>query len=219
MAAPRPILLINPNSSQATTTMMLEIASSAIECRRNIIGATATRSPAMIVEPSALLACAPEVLEIALARAGSCGGLIVAAFGDPGLAEIRARISIPSVGIGESAFIAAAQGGRRFGVATTTPALATQIDALPAALGLQPQYTGSRFTEGDPHDLITDPSRLRAALAEAVRLCVEQDGAEAVIIGGGPLGRAAAELQPTFAVPIIAPIPAALTRLIGIIGR
>ena len=172
----------------------------------------------MIVEPAALLASASEVLEIALAHEKTCDGLIVAAFGDPGLPEIRARLSIPSVGIGESAMMKAAQGGRRFGVATTTPALARQIDALPTILGLQIQYTGSRFTEGDPHVLTAEPCRLRAAIVQAVRLCVEQDGAEAVIIGGGPLGQVAAEVRPIFTLPIIVPIPAAVTRLVGMLA-
>jgi Asp/Glu/hydantoin racemase len=172
----------------------------------------------MIVEPAALLASAPEVLEIALANASTCDGFIVSAFGDPGLVEIRRRIPMPVVGIGESAVIAAAQGGRRFGIATTTPALAAKIDALPAAVGLQSQYTGSRFTEGDPHDLTARPSLLRAALADAARRCIEFDGAEAVIIGGGPLGQATQELQPLFPVPIIAPIPAAVARLVRTIA-
>jgi len=216
---PRRILLINPNSSTATTGVMVKIAAAAIDHRCAVVGATATRAPAMIVEPAALLASAAEVLEIARAHESTCDGLVVAAFGDPGLAEIRARVSIASVGIGESAMIAAAAGGRRFGVASTTPALAAPIDALPAALGFRAQYTGSRFTEGDPHDLTADPARLRAALLDAVRACVQQDGAEAVIIGGGPLGQAAAELQPMLPVPIIAPIPAAVTRLFGMMTR
>ncbi len=95
-------------------------------------------------------------------------------------------------------------------MATTTPLLKSKIDALPDALGLRSRYTGARFAEGDPHDLMRDPARLRAALAGAVEACIAQDGAEAVIIGGGPLGEAARALQPMFAVPVIAPIPSAV---------
>jgi Asp/Glu/hydantoin racemase len=40
------------------------------------------------------------------------------------------------------------------------------------------------------------------------------DGAEAVIIGGGPLGQAAIALTPRFTTPIVAPIPAAVRRLL-----
>lgn len=171
----------------------------------------------MIMTPDALVAAAPEVVEIARARARICDGIIVAAFGDPGLAAIKIGIELPAVGIGESSMLEAAEGGRRFGVATTTPRLGAKIDALAEALGLRSSYTGTRFADGDPHELMRDPERLRAAVAGAVEACIVQDGAETVIIGGGPLGEAARQLQPMFAVSIIAPIPSAVARIIGLI--
>ena len=211
------ILLINPNSLEATTAMMVAIAKSAAATGFDIVGVTATRAPSMIVSAEALEAAAPEVEEIARAHQASSDGIIVAAFGDPGLAGIRAAIRLPAVGIGESSMLEAAEAGRRFGVATTTPLLKSKIDALPDTLGLRSCYTGTRFAEGDPNELMRDPARLRAALAGAVEACIAQDGAEAVIIGGGPLGEAARELQPMFTVPIIAPIPSAVRRIVRLV--
>jgi allantoin racemase len=215
--ADRRILLINPNSLEATTAMMVAIARSAATDGFDIVGATATRAPSMIVSADALDAAAPEVEEIARAHQDSYDGIIVAAFGDPGLAGIEASLKLPAVGIGESSMLEAAESGRRFGVATTTPLLGAKIDVLPEALGLGSSYTGTRFAEGDPEELMRDPARLRAALAGAVEACIAQDGAEAVIIGGGPLGEAARELQPMFTVPVIAPIPSAVRRIIHLI--
>ncbi len=211
------ILLINPNSSEATTAMMVAIATSAAAVGVDIIGVTATRAPGMIVTPEALAAAGSEVVDIAQAHRNQCDGIIVAAFGDPGLRAVRDALPVPAVGIGESAMLDAARNGRRFGVATTTPLLKAEIDALPRELGLQPSYTGTRFADGDPQALMRDPAQLRAALAAAVEACVTQDGAEAVIIGGGPLGEAARALQPMFSVPVIAPIPSAVARIIGLI--
>jgi Asp/Glu/hydantoin racemase len=211
------ILLINPNSLEATTAMMVAIATSVAIDGFDIVGATATRAPSMIVTPEALDTAAPEVEEIALAHQSSCDGIIVAAFGDPGLAGIKSAMKLPAAGIGEASMLEAADGGRRFGVATTTPLLKAKIDALPETLGLQPRYSGTRFADGDPQELMRDPARLRAALAGAVEACIVQDGAEAVIIGGGPLGEAARELQPMFTVPVIAPIPSAVMRIIRLI--
>ncbi|MGY8633460.1 aspartate/glutamate racemase family protein [Bradyrhizobium sp. 14AA] len=211
------ILLINPNSLEATTAMMVAIARSAAAAGFEIIGATAMRAPPMIVSAEALDAAAPEVVEIAGAHQNLCDGMIVAAFGDPGLAGINSALRLPAVGIGESSMLEAAEGGRRFGVATTTPLLKAKIDALPEALGLQSHYTGTRFADGDPQALMRDPALLRDALAGAVEACIAQDGAEAVIIGGGPLGEAARELQPMFAVPVIAPIPSAVRRIIRLV--
>ena len=53
------------------------------------------------------------------------------------------------------------------------------------------------------------PDELDAALAEAVRISVETDGAEAVIIGGGPLTASALRLQPQFDIPLVFPVIAA----------
>ncbi|MFC5325928.1 aspartate/glutamate racemase family protein [Bradyrhizobium oligotrophicum] len=208
------ILLINPNSSAATTAMMVSIAAACCAGRAEVFGATATRAPAMIVDAEALAASAAEVVEIGRAHRDLCDGIIVAAFGDPGAEELLSLCPLPVVGIGEAAMREAAQSGRRFGVATVTPALVASIAGLADRLGLTAQFTGTRLTEGDPTALAADPARLAAALAEATRASAAEDGAEAVIIGGGPLAQSADQLQSQFAVPIIKPIAAAMSQLL-----
>ncbi|NPV25627.1 aspartate/glutamate racemase family protein [Bradyrhizobium aeschynomenes] len=208
------ILLINPNSSAATTAMMVSIAAACCAGRAEVVGATATRAPAMIVDAEALAASAAEVVEMARGHLDACDGIIVAAFGDPGAAEIGQTCSLPVIGIGEAAMREAGQSGRRFGVATVTPALVASIAALADRLGLSAQFTGTRLTPGDPAALAADPVWLVSALAEATRGCIAEDGADAVIIGGGPLAQAADQLQPQFAVPIIKPIAAAVAQLL-----
>ena len=99
-----------------------------------------------------------------------------------------------------------------------TPDLVDAIDARAAELGLREAYTGIRLTEGDPRDLAARPQALEHALAQAVARCIEEDGAQAVIIGGGPLGQAAVSLARRFDVPIIAPISAAVRRLGALLG-
>ena len=114
--------------------------------------------------------------------------------------------------------LTASANGRRFGVATTTPGLVASIDARAAELGLAHLYTGTRFTSGDPLKLSADPEQLVYALRLAVSDCIQLDKAEAVIIGGGPLGNAATALAPMFSVPVIAPIPEAVHRVMEILG-
>ena len=212
------VLLINPNSSPATTGMMVGIAQAAARGRIAVHGATAQRSPPMIVTQEALAAAAAEVVEIGTAAAPHHAGLIVSAFGDPGLERLRDTITIPATGICEASMLAAAQGGRRFGVATVTPDLAEPIAALARRLHLASVYTGIRCTTADPLVLAGDPAWLRAALHTAVVDCIERDGAEAVVIGGGPLGQAADWLQPMFKTPVIAPIPCAVERLLAMLA-
>ena len=215
----RRILLINPNSSAATTDMMVRIAQEAAAGACDIAGATARRAPPMIMEPDALTLAADEVVEIAVANDGNYDGFIVAAFGDPGLAQVREQCRTPAVGIAESSIREASAGGRRFGIATTTPALKAAIEQRVRSQGQSAQYTGLRTTFADPTGLVQDRNRLRDALADVVHHCVDHDGAQAVIIAGGPLGEAARELTPMFSIPIISPIPAAIRSILAVLAR
>lgn len=213
------ILLINPNSSKATSEMMHAIALNALAGRLAVKTVTASRAPTMIVTPEQLTASAAEVVELGTAHGRECAGIIVSAFGDPGLAELRRKVAVPVVGICEASMIEASEGGRRFGVATSTPDLTEAIGQRAHDLGLAHLYTGIRCTEGDPVALAADPALLIEALAGAVGACIEEDGAEAVVIGGGPLGEAANALRPRFGKPVLGPIPSAVERIVGLIGE
>ncbi|ROQ35229.1 Asp/Glu/hydantoin racemase [Streptomyces sp. PanSC19] len=216
------VVLVNPNTSTATTAMMTALARRALGPARPVRGVTVARGPEMLTDPEALRAAAPEVLAAGLRATaeGDCAALLVAAFGDPGLARLReaaAPAGIPVVGLGEAALLEAAAEGTPFGIATTTPLLADAIHARVTALGLADRYTGLRLTAGAPERLSADPVLLLDRLERAVRACAERDGARAVVIGGGPLGEAAEELRVRCAVRVVAPVPAAcraITRLL-----
>ncbi|WP_018006125.1 aspartate/glutamate racemase family protein [Cupriavidus neocaledonicus] len=218
----RHILLINPNTSGATTQMMAGIArawlAQHLAVPPAVVGATVARGAPMIVDDNdlALAACAVNDAET-VRLAGLAGGVIVGAFGDPGLQALRAQLAVPVVGIGEAAMHAAATGERRFGIATTTPRLAASIACAVRRYGLEARFTGARFTDGDPRALGSAPRQQEERLAGAVQACID-DGAQAVIIGGGPLGEAARALQQRFAVPVIGPIPAACEALARALG-
>lgn len=232
------MVLINPNTAAATTRMMTAIARHALAASGlRVRGVTVAHGPAMLTDPAALGEAAPHVLAAArqALASGDCAALIVGAFGDPGVTELRTRLAtasgesrrgtgsavpltVPVVGIGEAALAEAAEGGRRFGIATTTPRLAAAIDAHVARLGLAAAYTGVRFASGTPEQLAAHPDSLLAALTEAARACVVRDGAEAVVIGGGPLGDAAEALRTRLAVPVVAPVPAACRQVARLLG-
>ncbi|MFD3530306.1 aspartate/glutamate racemase family protein [Streptomyces sp. NPDC058664] len=223
------MVLINPNTSTATTAMMTAIARRTLGLALpdgggdgvpSVRGVTVRRGPRMLTDPAALRAAAPEVLAEGLraTAAGGCAALVVGAFGDPGVEALRAAAGVPVVGIGEAALREAAADGTPFGVATTTPLLAEAIDARVTALGLAGGYTGLRLTRGEPERLSADPALLLDRLEDAVRACAERDGARAVVIGGGPLGEAAEELRIRCAVGIVAPIPAACRAIVRLLS-
>ncbi|KMK68459.1 aspartate/glutamate racemase family protein [Puniceibacterium sp. IMCC21224] len=202
------ILLMNPNSSTATTNAMVAIARQVLP---GVTGWTAPSGSALLTSIAALDASA--TLVAAAEIPADTDGVIVSAFGDPGRAALAARLGVPVVGIGQSAALAASRGGRRYAVATHTPTLVASIDALMRDSAPGGDYLGTFLTSGDPHELGADPEALDAALLVAITRA-HAAGAEAVIIGGGPLGQAAERLRDV-APPceIIAPIPEAARLL------
>ncbi|MDI3386281.1 aspartate/glutamate racemase family protein [Streptomyces sp. B-S-A8] len=214
------VALINPNTSQATTDMMAAVARRTLrpDDGYDVRGLTVAEGPAMLVTEDRLLASAPQVVRAAQrALAGPdgarVGAFVVSAFGDPGVPALRALTDVPVVGIAEAAMAEAAASGRRFGIATTTPDLTAAIAERVDRLGWSGQYTGIRLTPGDPLRLAASPDEMTDRLAAAVEACVTEDGAEAVVIGGGPLGESAEALRDRFPVPVIGPIPAACARV------
>jgi Asp/Glu/hydantoin racemase len=205
----RMILLINPNSNADTTKSMTEVAATATDGLA-IEGKSNEGVPPLLTTPKDLEDAIPGVVKIGVdaSKDASVGAIIIAAFGDPGLAELRAAVETPVFGIREEAFNEAARDGRPFGVATTTPQLADSFRVIAEAMGYQDQYRGTRVTPGDPNELMKSPDQLDAALAEAVRASIT-DGAQAVIIGGGPLTASALRLQPQFDIPLVIPVIAA----------
>lgn len=204
------ILLINPNTDRAITATMRAIAAEAAPAGVTVEGFTVARGADLITDPAALAVAADAVAEAApQIRALRPDAVIVAAFGDPGRAALAARLDIPVTGIGEAGFTAAAAGGRRFAVVTTTPDLVASITAMAAALGYADRFLGVALTDGDPVAVTGDRARLRPALDRACRRAIAEWDAEALVIGGGPLAEAARSLN-FGAREVIRPIAAAV---------
>ena len=211
------ILLLNPNTSVGTTSMMVGIAQACAPAGMAVVGATVESGVPMITTEADLETAAHEVVECWRRGFTDPVGVIVGAFGDPGLDPLRAMSTVPCVGLCEAAMLEASAEGRRFGVATVTPGLVSSINRRAATLRIDDLYAGIRLTPGDPQELVSRPEELIESLAKAVEQSIALDGAQAVIIGGGPLGQAALALTGRFSVPVIAPVPAAMRQLLRLI--
>ena len=182
-------------------------------------GLTAPFGAPLITSADALRV-AGQAVEAACERLAGAppDGLVIAAFGDPGLDAARSRLSIPVVGIAEAAMLAAAAIGR-FSVVTTTPGLVASITKLAGRYGCAEHLRSVRLTPGDPTAIMEDPIRLIEALAAACGEAIRHDGIDAIVIGGGPLAVAARALRSRVPVPIIEPVPCAVARILTLIAR
>jgi allantoin racemase len=202
------IALVNPNTNTSTTSRMVEIAGAAVGPEVEVVGITTPFGEPLITNPSALAIARDGVLSLPASVFENVSGVIVAAFGDPGADELRARLTVPVAGIAEASMRAAAEIGR-FSVVTTTPLLAGAIRKRGDTLGLADRLASVRTSNGDPAALMGDELALRAEPARLIEMAVAADGAEAIIIGGGPLATAARALSGSSRVPLIEPIPVA----------
>lgn len=219
MIASLRVALLNPNSNAATTEAMLGLARAAAPAGMILTGFTADRTPPILTRPRDLEDAADWVGSMLpdLAAAGFAA-VLVAAFGDPGVEQHRPAAPLPLVGIAEAGMTLAARGGRRFAVVTTTPEFAAPIAARADALGLGERLASVRITPGDPLEVMGDEGRLERALVEVAVAAVTLDGAEAVLVGGGPLGPVAAMLARRLSVPVIEPVAAGVAFIAERLG-
>ena len=186
---------------------MANIAVASAPAHFAIEATTSTRSVPLITNAAALANAASLVVQMFDEGLDPLDGVIISAFGDPGVETLRERLTVPVVGIAEAALREAAAIGP-FGVCTTTPDLTQSIRNQSARLGLSGLLRTVRATRGDPADLMSDPQRLDAALAGLIEHCIDDDGVLAIVIGGGPLAASAKRLAPEARIPLIDPVSA-----------
>ncbi|MDQ0822252.1 allantoin racemase [Arthrobacter sp. V4I6] len=214
------VLLVNPNSNQRTTELMTAIAADILGPEGlEVIGLTAAKGPTMIIDPDSLAESARYVQDAVNGYmrgpdGSSVEAVIIAAIGDPGRASLAESLEVPVIGIGQASIRSACGEGRKFGMATSTPLLADSLTALVEEHGRREWFTGVRLTPSEPLVLAANPDRQFQELAEAVKEASEKDGAEAVIIAGGPLSETARRLALTSTADIIQPVPSACSMVL-----
>lgn len=202
------LILVNPNTSTATTAAMVAIAAAEAGAGVTVEGRTAAFGAALITSPH-MLDVGARAVEALVATLTGADAVIVAGFGDPGLDGLRAAVACPVTGIAEAGMAEAGVGGRRFAVVTTTPDLVDLIAATVQRYG-HAGFAGTWLTPGDLAAQMADPAALVAALDAACRKAIAEGGAQALVIGGGPLALAARALVSRMPVPLIEPVPAAV---------
>ena len=204
------ILFINPNVTDAITETMAEAARRAARPGTELVFAKA-RFGTLYVENRIEAAIAGHaVLEILAGNHAGCDAAIVAAFGDPGLYAAKEMMDIPVVGVSEAAFLHAWTQGRRYSIVCLTPRLRTWYMECAAEHGLDGRMASARALPRPVPDITRAKQDLADDLAEECRLAVTQDGAEVVVLGGGPIAGLAPEIADRIDVPLIDPIASAV---------
>lgn len=193
-------LVINPNTSASVTSIVVEA------CRRaqpgvQWQGATARSGAAYISDEASYAVGADAALDALETFLDGHDIVLLACFGDPGLAALRERSTVPVLGLAQTSFEAAARQGR-FAVVTGGHAWAPMLARFARAHGLDERLTGIHTIDWTGARILADPDGARDALLSAARAGID-GGAECVLLGGAGLAGLAPTLQPHLPVPVI----------------
>lgn len=205
------ILVINPNTARATAELMQkqcqEIAEPGTHVEATYIQPREGFSSYKVFSYVDLAICTTETIKIAWKNRNSFDGFIVAGFSDVGVDAIKEILDKPVLGIAEAAYHLAGLISHRYSVLTGTSKWTPPKDDYVRALGVETKIASFRsYSEWDENDSF---EALKERLLKVARLAIDEDGAEAIILGGGPLVGYGKVLQGELDIPIIDPTIAA----------
>lgn len=208
------LIVINPNSSVTVTAGIdaavdpLRAFGVPIKCLTLQEGPEAIES-----QRDADLTIAP-MLALAREFEGEARGFVVACFGDPGLHALRDAMSVPVLGIQESAVMMALTLGQRFGVISILPASIPRHMRAYGAMGVMDRLAGDRAIGLGVAELGQE-GRTREAMAICGRRLRERDGADVLIMGCAGMAGYRAGLEEATGLPVVEPCQAAVTMALG----
>lgn len=204
------LLFINPNTSAHLTEMGARIARSVARPETEIVPATG-RFGARYITTRAAAAIAGHAALDAFAREGQgADAVVIACFGDPGLFALRELANVPVIGMAEASCHMASTLGRKFSIVTGGRAWGPMLEEFVATIGLSANLASVRTVEATGADIAANPDEALAGLKATCQGAVQEDGAEAIILGGLGLAGIAERIAADVPVPLIDNVVAAI---------
>ena len=207
------ILLLNPNTTQAVTELLLAAGQPAAAAGTELIPLTAARGVPYIATRAEAQIGGAVALEMLAEHHRGADGAIIAAFGDPGLMGARELFDIPVVGMAEAAMLTACMLGRRFAIVTFATALGPWYQECVELHGLTGRLAGIRMLDGAFRSISDVQAEKEALLVDLANRAVTEDGADVVILGGAPLAGLAEKVADRIPVPVVDQIVAAVKQI------
>ncbi|MFM2421951.1 MAG: hypothetical protein RL291_481, partial [Pseudomonadota bacterium] len=133
------LLMINPNTTQAMTDLVVETARR-VKAPETVLSGATGRFGAAYISSRAASAIASHAALDAYAEHGHDADVIgLACFGDPGLGGLKELAHQPVVGMAEASCLEATAGGRRFAIVTGGERWGPMLEEFVEWLGLKAQ--------------------------------------------------------------------------------
>lgn len=192
--------------------MTAEIAEAAHAFAQNGTSITAVNppdGPASIQGREDGEACLPGLFKLfdETLTSHSYDAVLIACFDDTGLFELKKRVSIPVIGIGEAAFHAATMLGRTFSTVTTLSVSIPVIEANIKAYGFADQSIRVRASEVPVLEI---GQRTRQIIHDEAHRACEEDKCDVIVLGCAGMAGLARSLSTDLGRPVIDGVSAAM---------
>ncbi|MBS1880964.1 MAG: hydrogenase expression protein HupH [Actinobacteria bacterium] len=143
------------------------------------------------------------------AEAEGFDAVVLDTVSDSGVQALRSVLEIPVVGAGRTMYLTALMLGDRFSVLTQWDPWVAAYRKLLREYGLSERCASIRSigVEPDVRGLLAEKGEVPELLLAAGRRCIEDDGADVLLLGSTTMHDAAAYLQERLPVPVINPGP------------
>jgi allantoin racemase len=197
------ILLINPNISDSVSDLIDAEAKRSASAGTEITTLTAPFGVAYIETRFEALIGAYATAQLACEHAAKFDAVVVAAFGDPGLAGLREVIPVPVTGMTEAALASAHLLGHRISVIAISQRIQAWYREVIESYGFGGRLASIRALDRPLSSVSGVQQEHAQALQALAERAVEEDGAEVIILAGAPLAGLARSLQGRLPVPVV----------------
>ncbi len=214
------IRIINPNTTAAFSAADQQ-AGAAVAAAGTMVTtvAPAFGVPSVECHLDDAVATLGVVEAVRRGEAEGIDGYVIACFGDTGIAAAREIARGPVVGMTEAALFAAALLAETFSIVTLPARTRIHAHRVVRSLGLDAAGRSLPIRAIDVPVLFgaDEEAAVADALAVQARLAVEQDGAEAIVLGCAGIGHLASALSAELGVPVIDGVAVAVTMAEGLV--
>jgi allantoin racemase len=194
--------IVNPNTTASMTRKIEAAARAVARPDTEITAVNPAFGPASIEGYYDEAFSLPGLLE-EIGKAPDADAFIIACFDDTGLEAARCATSAPVIGIGEAAFHMAGLVAEKFSVVTTLSRSIVPIERNLSKYGLAARCARVRAAEVPVLALEEEGSPARQRIEAEIGRALDEDGAEAIVLGCAGMADMAKALGETFGVPVL----------------
>jgi len=197
------LLLINPNISDSVSELIRAEALRSASSNTVIEVLTAPFGVAYIETRFEALIGAYATAQLAAEHHARFDAVIVAAFGDPGLSGLREALPVPVTGLTEAALASACLLGNRISIVAISQRIRAWYRETVHGYGLDDRLASIRGLDEPLADIGKVQDDQADRLMSLAERCVNDDGADVIVLAGAPLAGLARGLRGRLPVPAV----------------